>query len=64
MAEPLNDSVVRQLEVTAPGNRITFDATVKGFGVRWPAAGATTLATDQMLNPPSPGPGSARLVPG
>ncbi len=43
MAERLNDSMVRQLETPAQGNRITYDETVRGFGVRMTAGGAKSF---------------------
>jgi integrase len=39
MAEKLTDKVVKALPTPAKGNRITYDADVKGFGVRVTAAG-------------------------
>jgi len=39
----LTDSQVRDLPAPANGNRITYDATIKGFGVRVTAAGAKSF---------------------
>ena len=39
MAEKLMDKVVKALPRPAKGNRIIYDADVKGFGVRVTAAG-------------------------
>lgn len=36
----LSDKIVRGLPAPAAGNKITYDATMKGFGVRVTAAGA------------------------
>lgn len=43
MAERLTDSIVRSLEVPEKGNRLTYDAEVKGFGARVTAAGARSF---------------------
>lgn len=43
MAERLTDSVVRNLEAPGKGNRVTYDAEVKGFGARVTAAGARSF---------------------
>ena len=40
MAEKLTDTLVKGLEPPTSGNRITYDETVKGFGVRVTSAGA------------------------
>ena len=40
MAEKLSDGIVKALQVPASGAKITYDADVKGFGVRVTAAGA------------------------
>ena len=40
MPEKLTDGVVKALQAPARGSRITYDADVKGFGVRVTAAGA------------------------
>src|SRR4051812_6993843 len=40
MSEKLTDAVVRALPVPAAGAKITYDADVKGFGVRITAAGS------------------------
>ena len=39
MAEELTDALIKRLDKPATGNRITYDARVKGFGVRITAAG-------------------------
>jgi integrase len=39
MAEKLTDKLVRELPVPATGNKIVYDAEVRGFGVRVTAAG-------------------------
>ena len=36
----LNDTAIKQLPAPEIGNRVVFDATVKGFGIRVTAAGA------------------------
>lgn len=43
MADRLNDSMVKNLPAPAAGNRITYDAEVKGFGCRVTAAGARSF---------------------
>lgn len=40
MAQKLTDTIVKNLEAPAQGNRITYDSDVKGFGVRVTKAGA------------------------
>ena len=40
MPERLTDSIIKALPVPQKGNRITYDADVKGFGVRVTASGA------------------------
>ncbi|EJW11723.1 Integrase [Rhodovulum sp. PH10] len=41
--DKITDAVVKSLPVPAKGNRITYDAEVKGFGVRVTAAGARSF---------------------
>lgn len=43
MAERLTDSIVRNLEAPAKGNRVTYDAEIKGFGIRLTAGGARSF---------------------
>ena len=40
MSQKLTDAVVKTLSTPAAGNRITYDTSVKGFGIRVTAAGA------------------------
>jgi len=45
----LSDAVVRHLEPPAKGNRITYDATVKGFGARVTANGARSYVLTYVV---------------
>ena len=50
MAEKLTDKLVRELAPPANGNRIVYDAEVKGFGVRITAAGARSFILNYRIN--------------
>jgi hypothetical protein len=43
MTEKLTDGIVRGLPTPSTGAKITYDADVKGFGVRVTAAGARSF---------------------
>jgi len=43
MAQRLSDSIVKALPAPAAGNRIEYDAEVKGFGFRVTSTGARAL---------------------
>ena len=47
---PLTDSAVKRLQPPARGNRITYDAAVKGFGCRVTAAGARAFILNYRTN--------------
>src|ERR1700761_9235220 len=49
MAERLTDSMVRELPTPATGNRLTYDADVKGFAVRTTAAGAKAFVVNYRV---------------
>jgi integrase len=46
----LTDSIVRRVSVPAAGNRITYDAEVKGFGLRVTAAGAKAFVVNYRID--------------
>jgi integrase len=50
MAEKLSDKVVRDLRPPPSGNRILYDAEVKGFGARITAAGARSFVLNYRIN--------------
>lgn len=43
MAEELTEKLIKDLEKPATGNRITYDVSIKGFGIRITAAGARSF---------------------
>jgi len=50
MAEKLTDKLVREQPSPAIGNRIVYDAEVKGFGIRITAAGARSFILNYRVN--------------
>ena len=50
MAARITDKLVRDRQPPAQGNRITYDAEVKGFGVRVTAAGARAFVLNYRLD--------------
>ena len=50
MAEKLTDKLVREMAAPDSGNRIVYDAEVKGFGARITAAGARSFVLNYRIN--------------
>ena len=50
MAEKLTDKLVREMAPPGIGNRIVYDAEVKGFGARITAAGARSFVLNYRIN--------------
>ena len=50
MAEKLTDKLLREIALPGSGNRIVYDADVKGFGARVTAAGARSFILNYRIN--------------
>jgi integrase len=50
MTEKLTDKIVRELALPETGNRIVYDADVKGFGLRVTAGGARSFVLNYRIN--------------
>ena len=49
MAERITDRLVKGLEPPAKGNRVTYDAEVKGFGIRITAGGVKAFVLNYRI---------------